>query len=61
MKRPIQSPCINVCAIDARTGLCAGCWRSLEEIARWMAMTETEREGIMRELAGRRPRQAVER
>ena len=51
MKRPIQSPCINVCVIDAGTGLCAGCGRSLDEIARWSAMTDEERRRIMRELA----------
>ena len=34
MKRPIKSPCINVCAIDASTALCAGCGRSIDEIAR---------------------------
>ena len=40
MKRPIESPCINVCVIDASTALCAGCSRSLDEIARWAAMTD---------------------
>ena len=54
MQRPIQSPCINVCVIDAGTGLCAGCGRSLDEIAGWRAMTEAERERIMRELPARR-------
>jgi predicted Fe-S protein YdhL (DUF1289 family) len=53
MKRPIQSPCINVCVIDAGTGLCAGCSRSLDEIARWAAMTDPERQRIMRELPSR--------
>ena len=54
MKRPIQSPCINVCAMDAGTDLCAGCNRSLDEIARWAAMTDAERQRIMRELPLRR-------
>ena len=53
MKRPIQSPCINVCAIDAGTGLCAGCSRSLDEIARWATMTDAERQRVMRELPAR--------
>jgi predicted Fe-S protein YdhL (DUF1289 family) len=54
MKRPIESPCISVCVIDANTGLCAGCGRSLDEIARWAAMTNGERQRIMRELPLRR-------
>jgi uncharacterized protein len=53
MKRPIQSPCVNVCVIDASTGLCAGCSRTLDEIARWTAMTDSERQRIMRELPSR--------
>lgn len=61
MQRPIRSPCINVCVIDAGTGLCAGCSRTLAEIAGWTAMTEAERERIMRELPSRRARaRAVE-
>ena len=53
MTRPIQSPCVNVCAIDASTGLCAGCSRSLDEIARWATMTDAQRQQIMRELPAR--------
>ena len=56
MKRPIQSPCINVCVIDAGTALCAGCGRTLDEIARWAAMTDAERQRIMRELPARQAR-----
>jgi uncharacterized protein len=52
----MRSPCIKVCVIDATTGLCAGCGRSLAEIARWSAMTESERERIMHDLPGRRSR-----
>ena len=29
----IESPCIKVCAVDPRSGLCLGCGRSLAEIA----------------------------
>jgi len=43
----MQSPCTRVCAIDERTGLCAGCGRSLDEIARWAGMTDEERQRIM--------------
>jgi predicted Fe-S protein YdhL (DUF1289 family) len=59
----MQSPCINVCVIDATTGLCSGCGRSLAEIAAWTAMTDGERRRIMGELASRqgRARLAAER
>jgi hypothetical protein len=41
------SPCIGVCAIDPESGLCAGCRRTLGEIARWSAMSDAERRRIM--------------
>jgi predicted Fe-S protein YdhL (DUF1289 family) len=57
----METPCINVCVIDASTQLCAGCGRSLDEIARWSAMTDDERRRIMAVLAGRRRRAEAER
>jgi predicted Fe-S protein YdhL (DUF1289 family) len=61
--RPMESPCIKVCAIDAASGLCAGCGRTLAEIAGWAAMTDHERRRIMQELPQRqgRLRRAAER
>ena len=37
-----QSPCINVCAIDL-SQTCQGCRRTLDEIAGWSSMTDTEK------------------
>jgi predicted Fe-S protein YdhL (DUF1289 family) len=42
----ILSPCIGICHLGA-DGLCEGCLRSGEEIARWMAMGDPERRRIM--------------
>jgi uncharacterized protein len=42
----ILSPCVGVCEIDTR-GYCAGCFRTGEEIARWRAMSDTERSHFM--------------
>jgi predicted Fe-S protein YdhL (DUF1289 family) len=55
-RRAIVSPCINVCTMDAATRLCAGCGRTLDEIARWGAMSDAERAAIMRELPARQSR-----
>lgn len=49
----MESPCINVCVIDPASGLCAGCGRTLAEIAGWSAMTSAERRRIVSGLAGR--------
>lgn len=43
----VESPCINVCKMDAQSGLCQGCFRSLDEIAAWSGASETERQRIV--------------
>ena len=55
MPSPIASPCTKVCTIDPASGLCRGCGRSLDEIARWMSLGEGERARIMTELPLRLP------
>lgn len=50
---PISSPCIKVCAVSGRTGLCIGCGRTLAEIAAWGGLSEPERRAIMAELPTR--------
>ncbi|HMF26361.1 MAG TPA: DUF1289 domain-containing protein [Pseudolabrys sp.] len=49
----IESPCVKICTLDARKGLCLGCGRTLDEIARWATMTVPERTQIMSELRAR--------
>lgn len=46
------SPCTRVCRIDEATGLCQGCRRTLDEIARWAGMTAAERAAVWARLAG---------
>ena len=50
----MNSPCIQLCQIDRTTGLCAGCARSLDEIAGWAGFSEERRAEIMDDLPGRR-------
>jgi uncharacterized protein len=50
----IESPCNKICTIDTRSGLCAGCARTIDEIARWGTMSDSERARIMAELPARR-------
>jgi hypothetical protein len=49
----IESPCVKVCTLDARIGLCLGCGRTLDEITRWASMSASERAKVMRELPAR--------
>jgi uncharacterized protein len=50
----LETPCVNICLLDSKTGLCVGCGRTIDEIARWSAMSESERRAIMRELQARK-------
>jgi predicted Fe-S protein YdhL (DUF1289 family) len=49
----ISTPCVGVCVMDRIAGLCRGCGRSLDEIARWGRMSESERQAVMASLPGR--------
>ena len=51
-----QSPCISVCVIDPPTGLCAGCYRTLEEIAAWIDLGAEERRRVLVALPDRKAR-----
>ena len=55
----ISSPCNKICTLDAASGLCTGCGRTLDEIARWGSMDEPERLRIMATLAERLGRLAA--
>jgi predicted Fe-S protein YdhL (DUF1289 family) len=50
---PIQTPCNKICTIDAAIGLCVGCGRTIDEIARWTAFSDAERARIMAALPQR--------
>jgi len=51
--RAVLSPCIGVCEMQA-DGLCAGCLRTLDEIACWSTLGDAERLRLMeRELPAR--------
>ena len=53
LPRAVASPCIQLCAVDAASGLCLGCRRTLAEIAGWSRLTEAERARILAELPAR--------
>jgi uncharacterized protein len=54
MAELIESPCVKVCAIDATTGWCLGCGRSMAEIASWSTLAPERRRAVMGELDGRK-------
>lgn len=49
----IETPCIKVCTLDARMGVCLACGRTIDEITRWANMNASERSKVMGELPSR--------
>jgi len=52
----LKSPCVKVCVMDPKRGVCLGCCRSLDEIAAWGGITDEERERIIAALPERKRR-----
>lgn len=46
MSSPVLTPCIGVCVLRA-DGLCAGCFRTGDEIAAWSRLDDVQRLHLM--------------
>ena len=44
--KAILTPCIGICRLGS-DGLCEGCSRTSDEIARWMYLSDAERTRLM--------------
>ena len=51
---PVPSPCISICAMDASSGLCTGCLRTIDEIAGWSRFSDDEKRAVWRLISERR-------
>lgn len=57
--RAVPSPCIGVCTVGD-DGLCDGCLRTLDEIARWRVLDDAERLRLMDEVLPTRERRRAD-
>ena len=44
--QPVPSPCLSICRMDAASGLCEGCFRTLDEIAGWGMLDDAGKRAI---------------
>ena len=44
--RDVPSPCVSICRMDAATGRCEGCLRTLDEIAAWSRMDDGQKQQV---------------
>jgi predicted Fe-S protein YdhL (DUF1289 family) len=49
----IESPCTKICTLNARSSMCLGCGRTIDEIAGWAAMNAADRARIINQLPAR--------
>jgi uncharacterized protein len=42
----VPSPCISVCRMDASTGWCEGCLRTIDEIAGWSTFDDEAKHAV---------------
>ena len=49
----VASPCISVCQMDEDSGLCVGCLRTLDEIARWGRADAAFKRAVWRNIESR--------
>ncbi len=47
----IKSPCINKCSLNPKTGICIGCYRTIDEIAGWAMMSNEQRLAVIKKRA----------
>jgi predicted Fe-S protein YdhL (DUF1289 family) len=50
----VSSPCIDLCRLNSRTGICVGCVRTAEEIRVLRKLTEHQRRRMLGELRQQR-------
>ena len=60
-RNEVDSPCVNICIVHPQANICIGCFRTIDEISSWSSMSESERNGIIKELPNRSSKLRVRR
>jgi predicted Fe-S protein YdhL (DUF1289 family) len=49
----VPSPCLSICRMDAATGWCEGCFRTLDEIAAWSTLDGDGKRAVWQQIGQR--------
>ena len=55
----VPSPCVSICRMDAATGLCEGCLRTLDEIGAWSQLADEGKRAVWRRIGARAAREIL--
>jgi predicted Fe-S protein YdhL (DUF1289 family) len=50
----VKSPCVEICQLDMSSDICLGCFRTMDEIAGWVEMTDAEKRHVLESVEKRR-------
>ena len=54
MEDLVESPCVRECVVDAASGWCRGCYRTLAEISYWTSFTPAQQRALLDQLEQRK-------
>jgi uncharacterized protein len=49
----VPSPCVSICELDEALGRCKGCYRTLQELAGWGALSDADKLDIWARIEAR--------
>ena len=57
LQEQVQSPCVGVCSMDDSTGLCLGCYRTMDEIQQWWDLDNLHKQALVALVSAREAEQ----
>ena len=43
-----ESPCVDICQLNPTSGVCLGCFRTMDEISVWVDMPDDDKREVLR-------------
>ncbi|MDP4836982.1 MAG: DUF1289 domain-containing protein [Burkholderiales bacterium] len=43
----IESPCVDICQLNPASGVCLGCFRTMDEISVWVEMSDDDKREVL--------------
>lgn len=53
LEAQLPSPCVSVCRMGEASGLCEGCWRTIDEIRAWSRLDDAGKRVVWARIAER--------